>query len=300
MLRFDGKVALITGAGRGLGRAHAMLLAGRGAAVLVNDLGADLDGTHTSAAPAHEVVAEITAAGGRAVANFDSVATSPEAIVAAAVDTFGRLDIVVNNAGFEQPVPFGKSTLDDIRRHLDVHFLGTAGVTLAAWPHLVASGSGRVVNTTSATVYGMANRTGYGAAKAAIFGFTRSLAIDGAEAGVKANCVAPGAGTRMADASDTPDEMKAYMRERMPPSLVSQVVAYLAHEQCAISGETLAAAGGKVSRMTLGETNGFTDISLTPETVRARLAEALDPSSFRVFEHVMLSLNVPGISRAGA
>ncbi len=288
MLRFDGKVALVTGAGRGLGRSHALLLAERGAAVVVNDLGADLDGTSATATPASDVVAEIVATGGRAVANFDSVATAPEAIVAAAVEAFGRLDIIVNNAGFEQPKAFGRSTLDDIRRHLEVHFLGTAGVTLAAWPYLVVSGVGRVVNTTSATVYGMANLTGYGAAKAAIFGFTRSLAIDGADVGVKANCVAPGAGTRMAAASDTSDEVKAFMQEHMPPSLVSPVVAYLAHEECAVSGETLCAAGGKVSRMFLGETDGFADVELAVEIVQARLADALDPASFNVIERVVL------------
>lgn len=289
MLRFDGKVALVTGAGRGLGRAYALLLAERGAAVVVNDLGADLSGSSSSSAPANGVVAEITAAGGRAVTNLDSVAAAPRAIVDAAVRAFGQLDIVVNNAGFDQSVPFGETSLADIRRHMDVHFFGTAGVTAAAWPELVRSGAGRVVSITSSNVYGLGGRTGYGAAKAAILGFTRSLAIDGAQHGIKANCVAPGAHTRMAEASDAPGAMKAIMKERMPPSLVAPVVAYLAHEDCVLSGETLVAAGGRVARMTLGETAGFTDVSLTPETVQVRLEEALDTATFEVRERVVLS-----------
>ena len=288
MLQFDGKLAIVTGGGRGLGRAHALLLAERGAAVVVNDLGAGLDGKKSAETPADEVVAEIQAAGGRAIANTDSVAVAPEAIVAAAVDAFGRVDIVVNNAGFELPRAFRESRLQDIRDHVEVHFFGTAGVTLAAWPHLIESGAGRVVNTTSATVYGMANRTGYGAAKAAIFGFTRSLAVEGAEVGIKVNNIAPGAGTRMSDGNENSDELKAYMRAQMPPALVSPVVAYLAHEECAITGETLAAGGGKVSRMTLGETAGFAEVPLTLEIVQKRIDEALDPSSFKVFNRVQL------------
>jgi NAD(P)-dependent dehydrogenase (short-subunit alcohol dehydrogenase family) len=288
MLRLDGKAAIVTGAGRGLGRAHALLLAERGAAVLVNDLGAGLDGVPTDETPAAEVVAEIQSAGGRAAVNGDSVATDPEAIIAAALDAFGRIDVVVNNAGFERPKPFGECTVEDIRNHLDVHFIGTAGVTLAAWPHLIASGAGRIVNTTSATVYGLANRTHYGAAKAAILGFTRSLAIEGAEFGIKANAIAPGAATRMAEATDTSATVKAYMREHMPPSLVSPAVVYLAHEECAVSGETLVVAGGKVSRMMLGETAGITDAQLTPETVEKRLSEVLDTTSFELRTRVQL------------
>jgi NAD(P)-dependent dehydrogenase (short-subunit alcohol dehydrogenase family) len=167
--------------------------------------------------------------------------TSPEAIVATAVSGFGQLDIVVNNADFKQPVPFGKSTLEGIR-----------------------------------------------AAKAAIFGYTRSLAIDGAADGIKANCVAPGAGTRMTAASDTTDAMKAIIQERMPPALVAPVVAYLAQEECALPGETLVAPAGRVAPMTLGETAGFTDASLTPEIVQARMGEVIDLSWSEVRKQVVL------------
>ncbi|MGE0386666.1 MAG: SDR family NAD(P)-dependent oxidoreductase [Gammaproteobacteria bacterium] len=289
-LRFDGRVAVITGAGRGIGRAHAMLLASRGAAVVVNDIGAALDGSGASSRPADEVVEEIVRAGGKAVANYDSVSTDggPEAIVAQAISRFGRLDIVINNAGFEMPTPFGGITLDNIRAHFEVHFFGTAAVTLAAWPHLVASGAGRVVNTTSATVYGLPNRTGYGAAKGAIFAFTRSLALDGAAAGVKANCIAPGAGTRMADNSDTSEAVKSFMRQSMPPELVAPAAAFLAHESCPLNGETLSVGGGRVARMALCENTGFVTEDLTPEAIRDNLASVLDASTATILTRVIL------------
>ena len=287
-MRFDDRVAVVTGAGRGLGRAHARLLAERGAAVVVNDVGSTVDGRGAERSPAQDVVDEITAAGGRAVASTASVTTEPEAIVAAAVEAFGRLDIVVNNAGIERPQEFGDTTMADFRDHFDVHLFGTVGVTRAAWPHLVASGAGRVVNTTSATVFGLANRTHYGAAKAAILGFTRSLAVDGERYGVKANCVAPGAGTRMSDANEIPEATKAFLREHMPPELVAPVVVYLAHVDCALTGETLMAAGGKVNRMVLAQNDGITDTALLPETVAEQLATILDGGPLQVVDRVQL------------
>lgn len=290
LMRFDGRVALVTGAGRGIGRAHAKLLAQRGAAVVVNDIGAELDGSGASSRPADDVVAEIETSGGRAVANYDSVASpeGPAAMIGAAIDHFGRLDVVINNAGFENPKPFGESQLDDIRSHFEVHFFGTAAVTMAAWPHLVASGAGRVVNTTSATVYGLANRTGYGAAKGAIFAFTRSLALDGAESGIKANCIAPGAGTRMADNSDTSEEVKAYMRQAMPPELVAPAALFLAHESCSLNGETLVVQGGRVARMALCENEGYVGDDLTVEAVRDNLTTILDAASAHILPRVIL------------
>lgn len=289
-MRFEGRVAIVTGAGRGIGRAHAKLLAERGASVVVNDIGAELDGTGQAKSPAENVVAEIADKGGKAVANHSSVAIpgGPEALVASAIDAFGRLDIVVNNAGFETPRPFGDSTLDDIRRHLEVHFFGTAGVTIAAWPHLVRSGAGRVVNTTSATVFGMPSRTGYGAAKGAILAFTKSLARDGMVDGVMANCIAPAAGTRMAAATDTSEEVKAYMRDQLPPELVAPASAFLAHESCTVTGEAFAVGGGRVARISFCENVGFTERSLTPEDIRDHIEEILDQSTAGIMERVIL------------
>ncbi|HEY6533478.1 MAG TPA: SDR family NAD(P)-dependent oxidoreductase [Acidimicrobiales bacterium] len=287
-MRLDGRVAIVTGAGRGIGRAHAMLLAERGAAVVVNDSGVNLLGTEPSPEVANAVAAEIISAGGRAAASTASVADDPESVVATAVDAFGGVDVVVNNAGVNIRGPFGETTLDDFRHHISVHLYGAVGVTLAAWPHLVASGVGRVVNTTSSTIFGIANRTAYSAAKGAIFGFTRSLAVDGEPYGVKANCVAPAAGTRMSLASDMSEAILARMRDEMPPELVAPLVAYLAHEDCAVTGETLSVVAGKVTRIALGETAGFTDAHLTPEVVRDRIDEALDPSSLQVIDRVIV------------
>ncbi|MBL7502690.1 SDR family NAD(P)-dependent oxidoreductase [Frankia sp. CNm7] len=290
MLRFDGKVAIVTGGGRGIGRAYALLLAERGAAVVVNDIGSNLDGHESDAGPANDVVAEITALGGRAAASIEDVHSGPEAIIATAIDTFGHLDIVVNNAGINGRLPFTKSDLDYFQLHMAIHFYGTLGLVQAAWPHLIESGKGRIVNTISGTVIGIANRTAYSAAKGAIWGFTNCLAVDGEPFGVKANCIGPAAGTRMSLApdQDIPSVLANY-GEQMPPELVAPVVAYLAHEDCELTGMTLSAGGGKVSRLAAGHTAGFTDTSLTPEMVRDRLAEVLDPNTFQVQERVVVA-----------
>jgi NAD(P)-dependent dehydrogenase (short-subunit alcohol dehydrogenase family) len=290
MLRFDGKVAIITGGGRGLGRAHALLLAGRGAAVVVNDIGSNLDGYESDAGPANDVVAEITSSGGRAVASVEDVSRGAEAIVGTAIDAFGRLDIVVNNAGINGRLPFAKSSSDYFKQHMAIHFFGTLGLIEEAWPYLVESGKGRIVNTISGTMLGIANRTAYSAAKGAIWGFTNCLAVDGEPFGVKANCIGPAAGTRMSLApdQDIPSVLAGY-EERMPAELVAPVVAYLAHEDCVLTGITLSAGGGKVSRLAAGHTAGFADRSLTPELVRDRLAEVLDPGTFRIEDRVSVA-----------
>lgn len=286
MLTFEGRVAVVTGSGRGLGASHAKFLASRGAAVVINDLGGSAKGDGASTAPAQDVVAEIVAAGGRAVANFDSVTENPEGIVKTAIDTFGRLDILVNNAGINQVHAFGPDALPAIRRHMEVHFFGTAGVTAAAWPHLIASGAGRVVNTTSPTLIGFPEQTPYVAAKGAIFAFTRTLAFEAKEVGIKVNAIAPTAATRMSDEADLPDEFKQFMRDNLPTSLVSPVVAYLAHRDCEINGEVIQAQGGEVQRLVLGFNKGFTSKDLTPELVRDHLAEILDPATHVPFANI--------------
>ena len=176
-LRFDGRSAIVTGAGRGVGRAHAMLLAERGAKVVVADLGGKLDGSGSSSAPADEVVQEIQAAGGEAVACAASVADEAGAasIVQTALDTFGGIDIVVNNAGIAEPDWFEDLSIERFRRMVDVHYMGTVNVTFAAWPHMVKAGYGRIVNTCSEAMLGMSPKnTSYGGAKGGVFGFTRN------------------------------------------------------------------------------------------------------------------------------
>ena len=181
-LRFDGRVAIVTGAGRGVGRSHAALLAAKGAKVVVADHGGGLDGLGSSAGPAAAVVAEIAAAGGTAVACYASVAEedSAQTIVETALEAFGRVDIVINNAGIHDPGLFADLSAEQFRRMLDVHYFGTLNVTKAAWPHLVAAGYGRIVNTVSeAMLGGITQLSSYGAAKGAVFGLTRNLATEG-------------------------------------------------------------------------------------------------------------------------
>jgi NAD(P)-dependent dehydrogenase (short-subunit alcohol dehydrogenase family) len=201
-LRFDDRVAIVTGAGRGIGRVHARLLAAKGARVVVADLGGEIDGRGSSTAPADAVVGEIRANGGEAVACYGSVADEADvaSIVETALDAFGRLDVVVNNAGIHDPAPFEALSVAQFRRMFDVHFFGTMMVTHAAWPHFVRAGYGRVVNTTSeAMLGGIPHLSSYGAAKGAVFGLTRNLATEGAAHGIRVNALAPRAHTRMSE-----------------------------------------------------------------------------------------------------
>jgi NAD(P)-dependent dehydrogenase (short-subunit alcohol dehydrogenase family) len=273
MLRFDGRVAVVTGAGRGLGRAHAMTLAARGAAVVVNDLGGELDGTGASAEPADQVVAEIRAAGGTAVADHASVASAAggAGIVHTALDAFGRLDIVVNNAGTTGGrLPFADISEEQLSRVLGSHLLGTYHVTRAAWDVMARQGYGRVVTTTSGVgLWGMANASTYAAAKMGIVGLSSALAQEGADLGIRVNAVAPVARTRMA--GDTFDSFGA----RFDPELVSAVVAYLAHEDCSLAGRIISAGAGRVAEVFIATGRGLRDAELTPEAVAAHLPDVL-------------------------
>jgi NAD(P)-dependent dehydrogenase (short-subunit alcohol dehydrogenase family) len=272
-LRFDERVAVITGAGRGIGRAHALLLASRGARVVVVDNGCEMDGTGTSTQPADDVVREIQAAGGRAVANYASVSDEAGAasVVATAVDTFGGLDIVVNNAGIFAPAPFDALSTEQFRAMMDVHYFGTLLVTKAAWPHLVAAGYGRIVNTTSESMLGISRLSSYGTAKAAIFGFSRNLAVEGADRGIKVNCLAPRAATRMANAHaetfDMPPEILEQLKAAIPPEMNAPAAAFLAHESCPLNGEVLCVTPGRVARFAVVLTEGLAKDAITAEDI---------------------------------
>ena len=288
-LRFDGRAAIVTGAGRGVGRSHALLLASRGAKVVVADLGATLEGSGSSSAPADEVVKEIEAAGGEAVACFASVADEAGAasIVQAALDSFGRIDVVVNNAGIAEPDWFEDLSLERFRRMVDVHYMGAVNVTFAAWPHMVKAGYGRIVNTCSEAMLGMSPKnTSYGGAKGGVFGFTRTLALDATRVGIRVNAVAPRANTRLsapkvlAHVYDVAEDVftAGGTMDRFQPELVAPAAVFLAHESCALNGEVLVAGGGQVMRMAVLQNEGFSKDDLTPEDIVDNLATVMDMS----------------------
>ena len=253
-LGFDGKVAIITGAGGGLGRQHALLLASRGAQVVINDLGGSIDGTGGSEGPAHTAVKEIESLGGIAVADTNSVAT-PEGgagIVKTALDAFGRVDIVINNAGILRDKTFHNMDASLLDPVIDVHLKGAFNVTRPAWVMMREQGYGRVVSTTSAAgVFGNFGQTNYGAAKMGLVGFTRVLAVEGAKYNIKANVIAPLALTRMTE------DIMGPMASKVAPELVSPVVAFLSHEDCPVTGQIYSVAGGRVARVFIAETPGY-------------------------------------------
>lgn len=291
-LRFDERSVIVTGAGRGVGRSHALLLASRGARVVVADWGGQLDGSGSSSGPAQEVVDEITQAGGEAVACQADVSDEAGAasIVEAAMDTFGRLDAVINNAGIAEPDWFEDLSTSQFRRMVEVHYLGTLHVTKAAWPHLQAAGYGRIVNTCSEAAFGMVPKnTSYAGAKGGVFGFTRSLALDARRHGILVNAVAPRANTRLSDQKilshvwDMPAETFTEIMQTMRPEQVAPAAAFLAHESCQLNGEVLVAGGGQVMRLALFQTEGITSTELTPEDIVEQLDKVLDVTGANLF-----------------
>jgi NAD(P)-dependent dehydrogenase (short-subunit alcohol dehydrogenase family) len=272
-LRFDGRTAIVTGAGNGLGRAYALLLASRGANVLVNDLGGAVDGSGRDGGAAQAVVNEISQLGGTAVADTNSVASAEGgiAIVRGALEAFGGVDIVVNNAGILRDRSFHNLSPEDFDAVLDVHLRGTFFVTAPAYRHMRERGYGRVVVTTSASgLFGNFGQANYGAAKMGVVGLAKTLAQEGAKRDIRANVIAPGAFTRMSGGI-IPEESPA-----MPPELVAPAVAYLCHESCSLNGEILSAFAGRVARAFVAETVGYFNEHLTVEDVADNLTTILD------------------------
>ncbi len=279
-LRYDGRVIVITGAGRGLGRAYAELLGARGARVVVNDPGSAVRGEGIDAGPAAEVVAAIKAQGGDAIVSTDSVAT-PEggrAIIEAALDHYGRIDGLIHNAGNVRYGSMQALSQEDFDAVLDVHLRGAFHVARAAFPHMCKARYGRIILTSSiGGLYGNRDCVNYGMSKSGMIGLNNVLALEGEAEGVKSNIIVPGAVTRMAEGLD----ISQY--PPMGPELVSPVVAWLAHESCSVTGEMLVSIAGRVARAFIAESKGVYQPSWTPEDVGARIDAIMDSQDPLVF-----------------
>ena len=298
---FEGKVAVVTGAGRGLGRAYARLLAARGASVVVNDYNVAVDGSQgdPNESPAETVAAELRAAGANAVSNDDSIGDPDGAarIIEQAVDSFGGLDILINNAGVgmcdnvdDEPGP-----LYDV--NMNTTLRGTVLMTRAAWPHLVREQPGRVLNVSSAAIFGSQWPDGgvlgaYVLAKAGIFAYTRQIGIYGEKFGVKANAVLPvGFSRTNADGGAFEgSEAGEFFRKYLPAEAVANAAAYLVCDDCPVTGECFSVGGGRVARVVFAEPRGFWSPSLTPEEVRdnwgAVMGEVDADGTLHGFQHV--------------
>ena len=287
-VRFDNRVAIVTGAGAGLGRSHAMLLASRGAKVVVNDTGGAVDGTGGAAAVADKVVAEIKAAGGEAVANYDSVAEEKAAqrIVDTAMNTWGRLDILVNNAGILRDKSFNNMDMPDYEFVNQVHHFGTVYCTKAAWPIMRAQKYGRIVVTTSGSgTVGNFGQANYGAAKMAVVGLINVLRHEGAKYGIRINAISPSALTRMTESLLPPD-----VGPWMKPELVSPAVAWMCSEECDQNGEIIAATAGGYARVQYFISEGAQFDPAEPvsiEMVRDAIGEIRDMSHARPYTGLM-------------
>ncbi len=279
---FDGRVAVITGAGRGIGRAYARLLAARGASVVVNDLGGSVGGRGADASLSSTTVDEIIVAGGVALADANdvSVVEGANALIASTIDRFGRLDILINNAGIIRWAGPANTDAENLARHLAVHVAGSFNTVRAAWPHMVEARYGRIVMTTSTGMLGLPQNLSYATAKGGVFGMMRSMAVAGAPHGIQVNAIAPAAMTRMAGpGGETVDPA-----DPMSPDLVAPMAAYLAHETCPVSGEVYTAGGGRFARLFIASTEGYVDGSGFPtiEDIAAEWTTINDESGYFV------------------
>jgi NAD(P)-dependent dehydrogenase (short-subunit alcohol dehydrogenase family) len=280
-LRFDNRVAVITGGGRGLGRAYAELLAAHGAKVVVNDLGVNMVGDDIGEQPADETVRAIREAGGEAVANKDSVATAKggKAIIDTALDAYGRVDILIHNAGNVRRGTLLEMSHEDFRSIIDVHLIGGFNILKPAYAAMAAQKYGRIVMTTSiGGLYGNYEVSNYSAAKAGLIGLSHAAALEGAALGIKSNCIVPSAVTRMSEGIDISQFPP------LGPEFVAPAVGWLAHESCTASGELLIALGGRIAKAYLSETRGVVLPGWSMADVGARMAGIGDRADSMTFD----------------
>jgi NAD(P)-dependent dehydrogenase (short-subunit alcohol dehydrogenase family) len=281
-VRFDDRVAIITGAGGGLGKQHALLLASRGAAIVVNDLGGNPDGTGSGHTMAEIVCKEIESAGGKAVPNYDSVTTPEggEAIVQTAIDAFGRVDIVINNAGILRDKSFANLPVADLEAVLDVHLKGAFFVTQPAFRKMKEQQYGRIVVTASAAgVFGNFGQTNYGAAKMGLVGLSNVLAVEGKKYNITSNVIAPLAKTRLTE------DLLGPLGDKLQPEQIAGLVAYLVSEECTLTHEIFSVGGGRVARVFVGLAKGWVKgAGETPsiEEVRDNLTQIMDTEDFTI------------------
>ena len=293
-IRFDNRVALITGAGGGLGRTHALLLASRGAKVVVNDLGGNMDGTGGGHSMADTVVQEIQDAGGEAVANYDSVATPEggQAMVQSALEAFGGLDIVINNAGILRDKTITKLSDEELTAVLDVHLRGAFHVTRPAFVHMKEQGYGRFVHTSSNSgLLGNFGQSNYGAAKMGLVGLSSVLALEGMKYNIKSNVLAPVAKSRMTESLLGP------LVDSLDPALVSPLVAFLVSEDCPYTHSIFSAGGGRYAQMFVGLTQGWfagKGNIPTPEEIQNNMGTITDQTGFVVPNSIADELQILG------
>ena len=278
-LGFDGQVAVVTGAGGGLGRLYVLALASRGARVVVNDVGSSVSGEGSSEGPAEQVAREVRELGGEAMADTHSVSTPEggEAIINAAVEGWGRVDVLINNAGILRDKAFHNLTPDLLEPVLDVHLKGAFYVTRPAWLKMREQSYGRVlIATSNSGLLGNFGQTNYGAAKMGLVGLTRVLAAEGAKYDIRVNAIAPLARTRMTE------DLLGPLADKLAPELVAPVAVWLVHRDVPVTGEIFSAAGGRVARFFIGLTRGYYNPALTPEDVRDNFDQVRDEAGYSV------------------
>ncbi|TFH24061.1 MAG: SDR family oxidoreductase [Myxococcales bacterium] len=279
-IRFDSRVAVITGAGGGLGRTYALMMASRGASVVVNDLGGKADGTGSGSSMADAVVKEITEAGGKAVANYDSVSTPEggEGIIRSALDTFGKVDIVVNNAGILRDRTFAKLAPEDLEAVLSVHLKGAFFVSQPAFRSMKENGYGRFVFAASgAGIFGNFGQTNYGSAKMGLVGLSNVLAVEGRKYNIQSNVIAPVARTRLTE------ELLGPMAELLGPEHITPLVTYLCSEECEQTHEIFDCGGGRYARIFIGLAPGWASPKgsvASPEDIRDNLPQIRSPEGY--------------------